>query len=79
MIAVNTISATTRGLVSAQYWGASDGAALSWLYERTDVMERRSDSNGNQQLVIRVMPERRGAIEQRFPHAKMRTSHADHD
>ncbi|MGL4495731.1 MAG: GTPase HflX [Beijerinckiaceae bacterium] len=51
---------------------AADGAALSWLHERTDVLERRSDAEGNQHVMIRVMPERRSAVEQRFPAAKMK-------
>ncbi|MGL4325620.1 MAG: GTPase HflX [Beijerinckiaceae bacterium] len=52
---------------------SDDGAGLNWLYERADVIDRRTDADGNQHLVVRVMPERRSTLEQRFPRAKLRS------
>lgn len=56
----------------------ADGAGLNWLYERTDVVARETAADGAQRLVVRVMPERRGALEQRFASAvEMRADKPD--
>lgn len=50
-----------------------DGEGLSWLHERTDVLDRRSEPDGRQHLVVRVTPDRRGRFEARFPGARLRS------
>ena len=49
-----------------------DGEGLSWLHERTDVLDRRSEADGRQHLVVRVTPDRRARFEARFPGARLR-------
>ncbi|MBN9063825.1 MAG: GTPase HflX, partial [Rhizobiales bacterium] len=52
---------------------ADDGAGLSWLHERTGVLDRRSEPDGRQHLVVRVTPDRRARFEARFPGARLRS------
>ncbi|WP_342362562.1 GTPase HflX [Terrarubrum flagellatum] len=49
-----------------------DGRGVSWLHERTEVLDRRSEPDGRQHLVVRVAPERRGRFEAKFPGARLR-------
>jgi GTP-binding protein HflX len=49
---------------------AADGGALNWLYEEAEVLERRSDSDGNLILAVRVAPEKEPRFTNRFPRAK---------
>ncbi|MDJ1156823.1 GTPase HflX [Chelatococcus sp. SYSU_G07232] len=37
---------------------AADGAALNWLYEEAEVLERRTDEDGNLVLAVRIAPEK---------------------
>jgi GTP-binding protein HflX len=54
---------------------AADGAALNWLYEEAEVMERRADADGNLTLAVRVAAEKEPRFINRFPRAKrIRTS-----
>jgi GTP-binding protein HflX len=48
---------------------ASDGEGLAWIYENVEVMQRSSDSEGGQKLVVRVPPERIERLQRRFPGA----------
>ena len=50
-----------------------DGEGLGWLHERTEVLDRRSEKDGRQRLVVRVSPDRRGRFEARFPGARLRS------
>jgi GTP-binding protein HflX len=52
---------------------AEDGEGVSWLHERVEVLDRRSDPDGRQHLVVRVMPERRAQFEARFASARLRS------
>ena len=47
-----------------------EGALLHWLYEETEVMDRRVDENGRTLIVVRVMPEKEARLLKRFPSAR---------
>ena len=48
---------------------AEDGAALAWLHESCEVLERRSRGDGSTDVVVRVTPERVDRVLRRFPGA----------
>lgn len=50
----------------------SDGAGLAWLYTQGEVLERREDSKGRILAMLRVTPQRKDKVLQRFPGAKER-------
>ncbi len=50
----------------------TDGAGLAWLYTQGEVLERREDAKGRILAMIRVPPQRRDKVLQRFPAAKER-------
>ena len=52
-----------------------DGAALNWLYENAEVLERRSGESGTLHLAIRIAPEKEPRFLNRFEGAR-RTSGA---
>jgi GTPase len=47
-----------------------DGRALNWLYEETEILERRTGQDGNVVLAIRLQPEKVGRFLNRYPGAK---------
>ncbi|MBV8851419.1 MAG: GTPase HflX [Methylobacteriaceae bacterium] len=48
----------------------SDGKGLAWLYENSEVLARRNQSDGSVFLEIRVAPERTEQVHRRFPNAR---------
>lgn len=48
----------------------SEGALLSWLYEETEVLERRADAEGHLAVVVRIAPEKEPRLLNRFPDAR---------
>jgi GTPase len=49
-----------------------DGAGLAWLYTQGEVLERREDGQGRILIMLRVQPQRRERVMQRFPSARER-------
>ncbi len=49
----------------------SDGALLSWLHAETEVLERRSDTDGRLAVVVRVAPEKEPRLINRCPGARV--------
>ncbi len=47
-----------------------EGGALNWLYEETEVLDRRSDESGRIQLAVRLAPEKEPRLTRRFPTAR---------
>ncbi len=60
---------TTNYLVTLE---PSDGAGLAWLYTQGEVLERREDTEGRILAMVRVPPQRRDRVLQRFPAARER-------
>ncbi len=50
--------------------GPSDGAAIHWLYENAEVLERRDLEDGDISFALRVAPERAEKLNRRFPQVK---------
>jgi GTPase len=50
----------------------TDGAGLAWLYTQGEVLERREDTKGRILAMLRVPPQRKDKVLQRFPGAKER-------
>ena len=48
----------------------ADGQGLNWLYEQSEVLDRRTDSEGRLHLVVRVAPEKEPRLRGRFPIAR---------
>jgi GTP-binding protein HflX len=48
----------------------SDGASLNWLYEQAEILERRSDPEGQILASIRIAPEKEPRFLKRFPGAR---------
>jgi GTP-binding protein HflX len=48
----------------------ADGQGLNWLYEETEVLDRRADSEGKLHLVARVASEKEPRLRTRFPVAR---------
>jgi GTP-binding protein HflX len=48
----------------------SDGAALNWLYEEAEILERRADAESRILVSARVAPEKEPRLLQRFPGAR---------
>ena len=51
--------------------GPADGARMNWLYEDTEVLERRMTEEGGYRLAIRVLPEKEARLLKRFPDARL--------
>jgi GTP-binding protein HflX len=49
----------------------SDGKGLAWLYNNSEVLERRDQSDGSVFLEVRVSPERAEQVYRRFPNARV--------
>lgn len=47
-----------------------DGAALHWLYENAEVLDRREEESGTLHLAIRIAPEKEPRFLNRFPGAR---------
>jgi GTP-binding protein HflX len=47
-----------------------DGEGLAWLYENSEVLERRDQSDGSVFVEVRVAPERAEQVHRRFPNAR---------
>lgn len=47
-----------------------DGAALNWLYENAEVLDRQSDTGGAIALTIRIAPEKEPRFLNRFEAAQ---------
>ena len=47
-----------------------DGAALHWLYENAEVLDRRMEEGGTLHLAIRIAPEKEPRFLNRFPRAR---------
>jgi GTPase len=47
-----------------------EGGALNWLYEETEVLDRRSDEGGRTLLAVRLAPEKEPRLLRRFPAAR---------
>jgi GTPase len=60
---------TTNYLITLE---PSDGAGLAWLYTQGEVLERREDTKGRILAMLRVPPQRKDRVLQRFPEAKER-------
>lgn len=50
----------------------TDGAGLAWLYTQGEVLERRENGKGDILVMLRVAPQRRDRVLERFPSAKER-------
>jgi GTP-binding protein HflX len=48
----------------------ADGQGLNWLYEQSEVLDRRTDSEGRLHLVARIAPEKEPRLRARFPVAR---------
>ena len=48
----------------------SDGSALHWLYEETEIIERVSDEDGRVRVTSRIAPEKEPRLRKRFPEAE---------
>jgi GTP-binding protein HflX len=48
----------------------SDGAALNWLYEEAEILDRRSDAESRILVSARIAPEKEPRLLQRFPGAR---------
>ena len=48
----------------------SDGRGLNWLYETTEILARQDGEDGTIHLIVRVAPERRERVQNRFPQAE---------
>ena len=48
----------------------ADGQGLNWLYEQTEVLDRRTDGEGKLHLVARVASEKEPRLRTRFPVAR---------
>jgi GTP-binding protein HflX len=48
----------------------ADGAALNWLYEEAEILERRADAESRILVSARVAPEKEPRLLQRFPGAR---------
>ena len=56
----------TQGYLSAEVaLNFEDGAALAWLHERAEVLDRTDDENG-MRLNVRISPEAAARFEQTF-------------
>jgi len=51
--------------------GPTDGARMNWLYEDTEVLERRMTEEGDYRLAVRVLPEKEARLLRRFPDARL--------
>ena len=51
--------------------GPADGERMNWLYEDTEVLERRMTDEGGYRLAIRVLPEKEARLLKRFPDARL--------
>jgi GTP-binding protein HflX len=51
--------------------GPTDGARMNWLYEDTEVLERRMTEGGDYRLAVRVLPEKEARLLRRFPDARL--------
>ncbi|MBE7248380.1 MAG: GTPase HflX, partial [Actinomycetospora chiangmaiensis] len=47
-----------------------DGAAVNWLYENAEILDRRTDADGTLHLAVRVAPEKEPRFLNRFPGAR---------
>jgi GTP-binding protein HflX len=47
-----------------------DGAALNWLYENAEILDRRSEADGTLHLAVRVAPEKEPRFLNRFTGAR---------
>lgn len=50
----------------------TDGAGLAWLYTQGEVLERREDQDGRILVILRVAPQRKDKVLQRFPGSRAR-------
>jgi GTP-binding protein HflX len=48
---------------------AADGGGLNWLYEHTEVLQRRSDAEGHVVMAVRIAPEKEPRLLKRYPRA----------
>jgi GTP-binding protein HflX len=51
--------------------GPADGQRMNWLYEDTEVLERRMTEEGEFLFVIRLLPEKEARLMRRFPEARL--------
>lgn len=49
---------------------ADDGSALHWLYEETEILDRKAGAKGAVTLRVRMTPEKVGRFLHRFPQAR---------
>jgi GTP-binding protein HflX len=49
---------------------SADGQGLNWLYEETEVLDRRTDGEGKLHVVARVASEKEPRLRTRFPVAR---------
>jgi GTPase len=49
---------------------AADGAGLNWLYEQSEVLERRDDAEGQVVMAVRIAPEKEPRLLKRYPRAR---------
>jgi GTPase len=48
----------------------SDGAALNWLYEEAEILDRRTDQENRILVAVRIAPEKEPRLLHRFPSAR---------
>lgn len=48
---------------------SEDGAALAWLHETCEVLDRHERQDGSTHMIVRVAPEKLARVGQRFPRA----------
>ena len=66
LAAIETRLAQGRALLEITL-DPDDGEGQAWLYAHTEVLERLSGEDGASAFQVRVAPERRARLEQRFP------------
>jgi GTP-binding protein HflX len=49
-----------------------EGAAIAWLYRHGRVIERETEADGGEHIVVRLSPQALGQFEQLFPQAELR-------
>ena len=60
-----------KSIVYAVAVGAADGGLLNWLYEDTEILERRMLNDGSYRLVVRILPEKEARLLARFRSARL--------
>jgi GTPase len=60
-----------KSIVYSVAVGVADGSLLNWLYEDTEILERRMLNDGSYRLVVRILPEKEARLLARFKTARL--------